>query len=220
MAPSRKIPFRARFFRGERFGQTFERVRCSQEAVRAVFPDSRRGRIAVHFPLAAGLDWSFLWMLSPAENRHEHSLRRRSAGRLWQLCRKGCDNTVGSGISTSRPTFMALNPQAQAMVRLLDARGNQPVAESTLDASPPRQLAVARVPGGAWTGCSRVRDISIPGPTAELHVRVYTRKVQSAHSRASCSFTVVVGLLGNIHLADRPHRSLTNATGCVLVAVD
>ena len=113
---------------------------------------------------------------------------------------------------------MALNPQAQAMVDLLAARGDRPVEDST----------AAQVRRANWDWIefqgerepvARVQDTYIPGPTAELHVRVYTPE-------GIGPFPCVVMFhgggwtAGNIELADRPHRSLTNATGCVVVAVN
>ena len=113
---------------------------------------------------------------------------------------------------------MTLNPQAQAILELLEARGDKPVPDST----------VAEVRASQWDWVefmgdtepvARVEDNYIPGPSGELRVRVYT-------PQGSGPFPCLVFFhgggwtVGNIQVADRPSRSLANATGCVVVAVN
>jgi len=113
---------------------------------------------------------------------------------------------------------MTLNPQARSMLELLEARGGKPVPDST----------VAQVRAANWDWVefmgspervARVEDNYIPGPTAELHVRIYTPQ-GSGPFPGLVFFHGGGWTAGNIELTDRPNRSLANATGCVLVAVN
>jgi acetyl esterase len=113
---------------------------------------------------------------------------------------------------------MTLNRQARQMLELLESRGGKPVPDST----------VAEVRAANWDWVEfmgdpepvvRVEGTYIPGPSAELHVRVYT-------PHGTGPFPCLVYFhgggwtAGNLHIADRPTRSLANATGCVIVAVN
>ena len=88
---------------------------------------------------------------------------------------------------------MALNRQAEAMLQLLDARGDKPVPESTPDE--------VRASNWQWVDfmgepepVAAVQDTYIPGPTASYTSASTHRKEGSARSHASCSSTVAVGL--------------------------
>jgi acetyl esterase len=113
---------------------------------------------------------------------------------------------------------MALNDQARALLDLLDARGDKPVPDST--------VAEVRAANWDWVEfmgdaeeVAQVEDKYIPGPTAELHVRIYTP--EGAGPFPCMVFFHGGGwTVGNIELADRPTRSLVNATGCVVVLVN
>ena len=114
---------------------------------------------------------------------------------------------------------MALNRQAEAMLQLLDARGDKPVPESTPDE--------VRASNWQWVEfmgepepVAAVQDTYIPGPTAELHIRMYTPQGGVRPFPCVVFFHGGGWTAGNIHLADRPHRSVANATGCVVVAVN
>jgi acetyl esterase len=66
-----------------------------------------------------------------------------------------------------------------------------------------------------------VQDTYIPGPTAELHIRIYMPQGGVGPFPCIVFFHGGGWTAGNIiHLADRPHRSVANATGCVVVAVN
>lgn len=113
---------------------------------------------------------------------------------------------------------MPLNEQAARVLERLAAMGGAPVIEST--------LGEAR--HGAWVWAefmgepepvADVRHRFIPGPTAELPVAVYTPS--GGDPRGAIVYFHGGGwVLGNIDLADRPHRALANATRCVVVAVN
>jgi len=113
---------------------------------------------------------------------------------------------------------MTLNAQARAMLELLEARGDKPVPEST--------VAEVRAANWDWVEfmgdaapVARVEDTYVPGPSAELHLRVYTPEGDGPFP---CLVYFHGGgwTVGNIAIADRPSRSLANATGCVVVAVN
>jgi acetyl esterase len=113
---------------------------------------------------------------------------------------------------------VSLNPEARALLDLLDARGGTPVEDST-----PAQVRAANWDWVEFMGepapVAQVRDTYISGPSAELHVRVYTP--QGPGPFPGLVFFHGGGwTAGNLALADRPLRSLTTAAGCVLVAVN
>jgi len=114
---------------------------------------------------------------------------------------------------------MALNRQTQAMLQLLDARGDKPVPEST-----PDEVRAANWQWVEFMGepepVAAVQDTYIPGPTAELHIRIYIPQGGVGPFPCIVFFHGGGWTAGNIHLADRPHRSVANTTGCVVVAVN
>jgi acetyl esterase len=59
----------------------------------------------------------------------------------------------------------------------------------------------------------------IPSLTAEIPVRIYTPAGQGPFATL-VAFHGGCWIVGNIDVADRPHRALANATGCVVVAVN
>jgi len=64
-----------------------------------------------------------------------------------------------------------------------------------------------------------IRTRFIPSPTAEIPVTVYTPHGAGPFP-ALVMFHGGCWIVGNIDLADRPHRALAEATGCVVVAVN
>jgi len=113
---------------------------------------------------------------------------------------------------------MPVNRGARAMLEILARRRDKPVWEAT----------VAETRAAAWhwqeqmaepEPVARVDHYFIPGPTAELPVRVYTPDGPGP-------FPGLVWLhgggfvVGNIGLSDSPMRGTTNATGCVVIAVN
>jgi acetyl esterase len=115
---------------------------------------------------------------------------------------------------------MPVNAQARAILDLLEKRGGKPAEES----SP------AQVRAGDWAWLefmghpepvAQVRDTYIGGPSAEIHIRIYSPdRADAAPSPCLVYFPGGGWTSGNIDLADRPNRSLANALGCVLVAVN
>jgi acetyl esterase len=113
---------------------------------------------------------------------------------------------------------VTLNRQGRALLDVVDAKAAKPLAEST--------VAEARAAAWDWEEymgepepVARVDHAFIPGPTAELPVRIYVPAGEGPF--AGLVFFHGGGwVAGNIQLADRPNRSLANAIGCVLVAVN
>jgi acetyl esterase len=64
-----------------------------------------------------------------------------------------------------------------------------------------------------------VEDRFIPGPTAELPIRIYRPDVGGVLP-ALVAFHGGCWVVGNIDLVDRPFRALAHATGCVVVSVN
>jgi acetyl esterase len=111
-----------------------------------------------------------------------------------------------------------LNAQAARVLERLAATGAAPVVESTIGEARRNAWVWSEFMGDAEP-VADVRHRFIPGPTAELPVAVYTPR-GGAPRGAIVYFHGGGWVLGNIDLADRPHRALANATGCVVVAVN
>lgn len=113
---------------------------------------------------------------------------------------------------------MALDPQAKALLDQLQALGAPPL--NTL--SPPDARVAAQALGslsGTPEAVAKVENRTVPGPAAEIPVRIYT-------PNGSGPFPVLVffhgggWVIGDLDTQDGPCRSLTNGAGCVVVSVD
>lgn len=109
------------------------------------------------------------------------------------------------------------NPQALAVLTALAKAGGRPMREATLSESRAAQWDWLPYMGGPEPVA--VEHRFIPGPTAELPVRVY-RPGGQAPLPALVAFHGGCWIVGNIELTDRPFRALAKATGCVVVAVN
>ena len=111
-------------------------------------------------------------------------------------------------------------PNAQARA-VLDERlltGGRPMRETAVAESRAAQYDwVAYM--GEPEPVATVEDRFIPGPTAELPVRIYRPDVGGVLP-ALVAFHGGCWIVGNIDLVDRPFRALANATGCVVVSVN
>lgn len=113
---------------------------------------------------------------------------------------------------------MPLHPDAAALLREMADLGGKPVEEST-----PAEARAGSWDWLRWVGeaesVASVAHRFIPGPTADLPVRIYTPEGDGPFPALvyfhGSGFTV-----GNIEIADAPHRALANSTGCVVVAVN
>ncbi|MCW2835271.1 MAG: hypothetical protein JWN68_3224 [Nocardioides sp.] len=110
------------------------------------------------------------------------------------------------------------NPQAQAVLDERERAGGRPMHKAPVAES--RAGQYAWVPYmGAPQQVAAVENRFIPGPTAELPIRIY-RPDAEADLPALVAFHGGCWIVGNIDLADRPFRALANATGCTVVAVN
>jgi acetyl esterase len=113
---------------------------------------------------------------------------------------------------------MPLHPQVRQVLDIMAAAGGRPVGEAS--------VAEAREGAFGWpafTGpgerVARVVDRFIPGPTADLPIRVYTPEGEGPFP-AIVAFHGSGWVVGNIDICDAPHRELANRSGCVVVAVN
>jgi acetyl esterase len=113
---------------------------------------------------------------------------------------------------------MPLESDVSALLDTMNAAGGKPPEEST----------VAEVRAGAWDWLglvgepepvARVEHRFIPGPTADLPIRIYTPEGEGPFP-GLVFFHGSGWTISNIELTDTPHRALANRTGCVLVAVN
>lgn len=96
--------------------------------------------------------------------------------------------------------------------------GGKPVEQSTVRQAREGSLFWSKHVGGPEE-VSSVTDRFIPGPTADMPVRVYTPAGDGP--LPALVFFHGSGLtISNIDHADVPHRALANSTGCVIVAVN
>jgi acetyl esterase len=111
-------------------------------------------------------------------------------------------------------------PSAQARAVLAEraAAGGRPMREAP--------VAESRAAQWEWQPymddtieVASVQDRFIPGPTAEIPVRIYFPHGTGPFP-ALVTFHGGCWIVGNIELADPPHRALAAATGCVVVAVN
>lgn len=115
---------------------------------------------------------------------------------------------------------MPLHPQAAALLKSL----------STADARPLSQQTVAEARRGAYgfldlfgppEPVASVEHHFVPGPTADLPVRVY--RPETAGDGAAPALVYFHGsgfVISNIGIFDSPSRALANRTDCVVVAVN
>ncbi|GAB6987227.1 alpha/beta hydrolase [Nocardioides pyridinolyticus] len=115
---------------------------------------------------------------------------------------------------------MTLHPQASALLGSLGAAGAPPLSQQT----------VAEARRGAYgfldlfgppEPVASVEHHFVPGPTADLPVRVY--RPDSAGDGPAPALVYFHGsgfVISNIGIFDTPSRALANRTGCVVVAVN
>lgn len=111
----------------------------------------------------------------------------------------------------------APNAQAQAVLDRREKAGGRPMHEATVAES--RAAQYEWVP---YMGPAVDVDVDhryIPGPSAELAIRIYRPDVEGP-APALVAFHGGCWIVGNIDLADRPFRALAAATGSVVVAVN
>ncbi len=113
---------------------------------------------------------------------------------------------------------MPVDPQVQALLDEMVAMGAQPYEELT--------VAEARVAARAFLDLqgepeevASVEHCFIPGPTADLPVRIYTPEGEGPFP-GLVYFHGSGWVVLNIEICDTTMRALANSTGCVVVAVN
>src|SRR3954468_1924044 len=113
---------------------------------------------------------------------------------------------------------MPLHPQCRALLDEMEAAGVRPFEELTVPearAAAWGYLATAGEPQPVASAESRF----IPGPTADIPVRIYTPEGDGP--RGGIVFFHGSGwVIANIDICDAAVRSLANSTGCVVASVN
>lgn len=113
---------------------------------------------------------------------------------------------------------MPLDPQARTMLDQAAAEGLVPRSEMTV-AEARQWLMDSRPLAGPPEDVWRVEERVIPGPVADIPLRVYTPR--SAAPLPGLVFFHGGGwVIGNLETVDTPLRALANRSGCVVVSVD
>jgi acetyl esterase len=113
---------------------------------------------------------------------------------------------------------MPLDPEARALLDAIEQLGVKPVEQLTVPEARLQARAFLDLQGPPQE-VAAVAHRFIPGPTADVPVRIYTPE-------GTGPFPAVVYFHGsgwvilNIELVDPTMRSLANSTGCVVVAVN
>jgi acetyl esterase len=112
---------------------------------------------------------------------------------------------------------MPLDPQARAVLDLLNSLGTPPLG--TVPAPEARLAAAARpVPPGAPV--ARVDNRTIPGPAGEIPVRIYYSKESASAQPVLVWYHGGGWVLGTLDSVDHTCRELANSANCILVSVD
>lgn len=113
---------------------------------------------------------------------------------------------------------MALDPQVEALLAGFQAAGAQPFEEMTVPEARVAALAFKDL-GGEPEDVAEVQHTFIPGPTADLPVRIY-RPAGEGPLPALLYFHGSGWVILNIDVCDAAARAMTNRTGCVVVSVN
>lgn len=113
---------------------------------------------------------------------------------------------------------MPLNPQAEALLKQMEAQGLPPFEEMSVPQA--RDVCMAfRDLQGDPEEVAEVRDVLAPGPTGQLPVRVYI-------PRGDGPFPLLVyyhgggWVIGNVEVTDKPCRALANDASVVVASVE
>jgi acetyl esterase len=114
---------------------------------------------------------------------------------------------------------MPLDPQAKALLDMMKSTGAPPFSALSPAAARKQMNDMRALRGGEPAAVANVEDRKIPGPAGSIPVRIYTPAGKGP-------FPVLVfyhgggWVIGDLESHDGLCRSLTNAAGCVTVAVD
>lgn len=114
---------------------------------------------------------------------------------------------------------MPLDPQVEALLNEMRELGAKPFEELTVPQARIAALSFAKLQGEPEAVAS-VQHRFIPGPTADLPIRIYTPAEGEAPFPGLVYFHGSGWVVLNIEVCDTTMRALANATGCVVVAVN
>ncbi|WP_033213449.1 alpha/beta hydrolase [Kitasatospora phosalacinea] len=117
---------------------------------------------------------------------------------------------------------MPLHPQAEALRRQRAAAGTPPLYARSLAEARAADLADIRAAAGNPEPVGAVEELTVPGPGGPLPLRVYRPVGGSARDARPPVLLYLFGggwTLGSLDTGDAICRRLTNAAGCVTVAV-
>ena len=120
---------------------------------------------------------------------------------------------------------MPLDPQAQALLDQMREIGAKPSEELSVPEARADAWGFVDL-GGEPQEVGSVTDRYIPGPHADIHVRIYTPAAGAGDANGSAGRPGLVyfhgsgWVIANIDVADSAVRSLANSTGCVVVSVN
>ena len=116
---------------------------------------------------------------------------------------------------------MALNPQAAAFLKEMAELGAEPFRNLTPAEARTAVIAFKEL-GGEPEAVGGIRHDFVPGPTADLPVRIY-RPIAGSGDDLLPGLVYFHGsgwVVNNIGIFDSASRAISNRTGCVLVAVN
>jgi acetyl esterase len=112
---------------------------------------------------------------------------------------------------------MPLDPQVVELLESLEKAGGKPLEDCTPFEA--RQGDWSKDFIGALEDVAEVIHEFIPGPTADLPIRIYRPK-GAGPLPAIVFFHGSAFTVSNISLSESAHRALSNSTGCIIVAVN
>jgi len=114
---------------------------------------------------------------------------------------------------------MPVDPQIQALLDEMEAAGAKPFEELTVPEARAAAWSFAELQGEPEEVAS-IEHTFVPGPTAELPVRIYTPAEAEGPYPGLVYFHGSGWVVLNIAICDTTMRALANSTGCKVVAVN
>ncbi|MFD4371381.1 alpha/beta hydrolase [Streptomyces sp. NPDC058486] len=114
---------------------------------------------------------------------------------------------------------MPFDPQFQAFYDQRAARGVRPLYTMTLEEARAADLAAIQADAGEPEAVGEVLDTTVPGPGGPIPLRVYRPAGAEGPLPVLVYFFGGGWTLGSIETGDAICRSLTNAAGCLTIAV-
>src|SRR6202049_1557675 len=112
---------------------------------------------------------------------------------------------------------MPLDPDMKALLDQMAAAKLASFHQMTPAAA--REQMARRMASGDPVPVARVEDRTLPGPSGDIPIRIYTPSGTGPFG-ALVYFHGGGWVVGNIEMTDQPCRMITNAAGCVTVSVD